>query len=232
MVRLLKLLTLCVLFFAGIILGFFVILKYFSSTSTIFAPAVEGFSEDEARFIVERERLKFEVREEKYDTKKEAGIVIKQAPASGMPVKKGQTIYVTVSKGIEMAVAPSLSGMSLDGAQIAIQQSGMNFKGVSYVSSADPSQTVLSQSPAAGSIVGRGADCYLLVSQGGRKPVFSMPEVRGGSSVECERIFAEYGIVSNIEKKGGEEGDTIREQRPLPGYPVSASETVGLGVGQ
>ena len=232
MVRLLKLLALSVLFFAGMILGFFIILKYFSTTSTILAPAVEGFSEDEARFMIERERLTFEVREEKYDTKKEAGVVIKQAPAAGMPVKKGQTVYVTVSKGIEMAVAPNLSGMSLDNAQIAIQQSGMNFKGVSYVSSADPSQTVLSQSPAAGSVVGRGADCYLLVSQGGRRPVFSMPEVRGGSAGECERVFSEYGIVPNIERTGGAEGDTIREQRPLPGYPVSASETVGLGVGQ
>lgn len=232
MVRLLKLLSLCILFFAGITLGFFFILRYFSSTSTVFAPSVEGFPVEEARFIAEREHLKLEVKEEKFDTKKEMGIVVKQAPAAGMQVKKGQTVYVTVSKGIERAIAPELKGMSLDRAQIAIQQSGMKFKGVSYISSKEVSQTVLSQSPDAGSIVSRDADCYLLVSQGGARPVFSMPETRGGSLREYETLFSEYGIAANVEKKGGEESDTIVNQRPLPGYPVSASETVGLGVGQ
>lgn len=230
MVRLLKLLALCALFFGGVALGFFFILRAFSSTSSTYVPAVEGFPVDEARFMTEREHLLFEVREEKYDTKREMGIVIRQAPAAGMPVKKGQTVYVTVSKGIERTVAPYLTGMSLDSAQISIQQSGMNFKGVSYASSKAASQTVLSQSPAAGAVISRDADCWLLVSQGGRRPVFSMPDVRGRNVKECESVLSEYGIAANVEKKGGDESETVREQRPLPGYPVSASDTVGLGV--
>ncbi|HPA26471.1 MAG TPA: PASTA domain-containing protein [Acidobacteriota bacterium] len=230
MVRLLKLLALCALFFAGTALGFYFMLRSFSSGSATYVPAIEGFPAEEAKFMTEREHLLFEIKDEKYDTRRETGVVIMQAPAAGMAVKKGQTVYVTVSKGIERAIAPNLAGMSLDSAQIAIQQSGMNFKGVSYVSSSSPSQTVLSQSPARGAVISRDADCWLLVSQGGRRPVFLMPEVGGRNVKECETVFSEYGIAANIEIRGGEESETVREQRPLPGYPISASETIGLGV--
>jgi len=232
MVRLLKLLSLFVLFFAGITLGFFLILRYFSSTSTILAPGVEGFSVEEARFIAGREHLELEVREEKYDTRREAGVVVKQAPSAGMPVRKGQAIYVTVSKGIERTVAPDLTGMPLDRAQIEIQQNSLKFKGVTYISSREPSQTVLSQSPAPGAIASRDAECYLLVSQGGKRPLFSMPDLRGKGARAGESALSEYGIAAGVEKRGGDEGDVIISQRPLPGYPVSALETVSLGAGK
>jgi eukaryotic-like serine/threonine-protein kinase len=232
MLRLLKLLSLCVLFFVGISIGFFFILRFFSSSSAVFVPAVEGFSVSEARFLAEREKLRLEVKEEKFDTKREAGIVVKQAPLSGMSVKKGQVIYVTVSKGIERITVENLAEMTLDRAQIAIQQSGLVLKGVSYISSALPAQTVVSQSPAGGSVVSKDAECFLLVSQGGKRPLFIMPDIRGKSLTENENVFAEYGIAANIEKKGQSGGDVITRQNPPPGYPVNSSDTVRLGVGE
>jgi beta-lactam-binding protein with PASTA domain len=232
MSKLLKLLSFCVLFFAGTFVGFLLILRFFSSTSTVFVPSVEGFSLDEAKFIAGRENLKLEVKEEKFDTKKGMGVVIKQAPISGMSVRKGQVVYVTVSRGIERITAPDMAGMSLDEAQIAVQQSGMTLKGVSYISSKDLSQTVLSQSPAAGCVVSRDAECFLLVSQGGSRPVFTMPDVRGKNLKEYETLFSEYGIVANVEKRSESESIVIVEQRPRPGYPVSAAETIGLGAGE
>lgn len=229
---LLKLVLLGMLFFAGIILGFLFILGFFSSDSAVYAPNVSGFPVEQARFIAEREHLSLVVKEEAYDTRKEKGIIIKQMPVAGMSARKGHTIYVTVSKGIERVTVPDFTALTLDKAQIALGQSGMELKGVSYIFSDKPSQTVISQSPDAGAVVSMESGAFLLVSQGGQRPLFLMPGLKGGKIDEYPAAFSEYGISVNIENQSKGEGKTIKSQIPLPGYPVTSEDTVRLGVGE
>ena len=227
MVRLLKMAALGILFFAGAGLGFMVMMGFFSTSSTILAPSVEGLTVADAEFLVKAGQLKFKVQDERYDTQKEKGFVIKQNPAAGMSVKKGQTVYVTVSKGIEKIAVEDLRGLPIDKAQMRLSQNGLRLKGISYISSKEDAQVVISQSPAAGSTAPKESECFLLVSLGGKRPSFVMPDLKGRETDAVVKSLASYGMQCALDPKG--EGGRTSWQKPLPGYPVDASMMIALG---
>jgi serine/threonine-protein kinase len=228
MARMFKYIIFAFLFVGGIALGFILILL-FSSSSSVFAPSVVGRSLEEAELIAKTNNLKIKIQEERFDTKNEKGIIIRQNPNAGMSVKKGQTLYVVVSKGLEKVILPDFTGQPLRNAQISISQSGLKLKGVSFVSSKENPETVIAHYPPYAAIVPKESDCYLLLSQGGRKPLFVMPDLKGKEAKEATRILGEYGIQCYVENSVTGEGKIFR-QRPLPGFPVDSSMTVFLGV--
>lgn len=224
----LKLIISVFLFVVGIVLGFILILL-FSSSSSIFAPSLVGRSIEEAEVIAKTNNLNIKVQEERFDTKNVKGIIIRQTPNAGMSVKKGQTLYVVVSKGLERVILPDFKGQMLRTAQISISQSGLKLKGVSFISSKESPETVIAQYPPCSAVVPKESDCYLLVSKGGRKPIFVMPDLKGKEAKVISRIFGEYGIQCYVENSASGEGKIFR-QRPLPGFPVDSSMALILGV--
>ncbi|MCX7829649.1 MAG: PASTA domain-containing protein [Acidobacteria bacterium] len=224
-----RLIVFAFLFVGGVVLGVILILFFFSSSSSILAPSVVGKSVEEAEIIAKTNSLKIKIQEERFDTKKDKGIILRQNPNAGMSVKKGQTIYVIVSKGLERVILPDLKGQTLRTAQISLSQEGLRLKGISYISSKEDPETVIGQNPSYSAIVPKESDCYILVSQGGKRPLFVMPDLNGKEAKIATRILAEYGIQCYVENSVSGEGKIIR-QKPLPGFPIDSSETVFLGV--
>lgn len=228
MARMLKLFIFAFLFVCAFALGF-ILIFLFSSSSSIFAPSVVGKSVEEAEVIAKTNNLKIKIQEERFDTKNEKGIIIRQTPNAGMSVKKGQTLYVIVSKGLEKVILSDFTGQTLRNAQIAISQSGLKLKGVSFISSDQNPETVIAHYPPYSSIVPKESDCFLLLSQGGKRPLFVMPDLKGKEAKDVTRFLGEYGIQCYVENNVSGEGKIFR-QRPLPGFPVDSSVTVFLGV--
>lgn len=228
MARMLKFVIFAFLFLLGIGIGFIMIF-FFSSSSSFLAPSLIDKSIEEAEIIAKNNNLKLKVQEERYDTKKEKGIIIRQNPNGGISIKKGQTLYVVVSKGVEKVISPNLIGFSLREAQISLIQNGLKLKGVSSIYSKEDSETVISQSLEPFSVVPKESDCHLLLSQGGKRPVFVMPNLIGREAKKVSRVLGEYGIQCYINNSATGEGKIVR-QKPLAGYPVDASTTVFLGV--
>ncbi len=227
MKRLILIVIFCCLFFGGIVLGFMIVLGFFSSSSSVLVPNLDGVSVEEAQNLLNEKNLKLKILEERYDLKREKGSIISFNPSYGMSVKKGQSVYVVVSKGIEKVVMPDLTDKNLQEAQIELSKLGLKLKSLSYISDRREEGVVISQYPSSNAIIPKESDCFLLISKGGRRPIFVMPNILKKDFTTVSRSLSEYGF--KVIPSGSNEG-MITTQKPLSGIPVDASEVIFVGV--
>jgi len=94
------------------------------------------------------------------------GYVISTDPAAGEPLKKGDTITLTVSEGPEMVTLPDFTTMNIDKAKQDAQTTYQLTVKVTEQASDQPAGTVIGQSLAAGTQVAVGSTITLTVSDG------------------------------------------------------------------
>ena len=92
-------------------------------------PKVVGKTIDEAKAELEELDLLVNVVEE-YDKKVEAGYVTKQDIEAKKEIDAGETITITVSKGVEKVIVPDLIGKTEDEAKSIIKDNGLKLKQV------------------------------------------------------------------------------------------------------
>src|SRR5581483_8571399 len=103
-------------------------------------------------------------------SEQEPGVVVAQAPRAGTRVDEGSAVTLNVSKGpsrpapVSVAV-PDVVGQSKDAAKDAIAAAGLE-PSIQHVPSTQPADTVVSQSPGAGSSAQKGDGVLLNVSEG------------------------------------------------------------------
>src|ERR1700681_2736697 len=113
--------------------------------------------------------------------------VVRQSPPPNMSVKRGQFAHVVLSLGPQKQTIPQLEQKSLRAARIELLQSAMQVGEVSSLYlSGWPVDTVIEQSPAAGTTDVTSPHVDLLVSLGNRPPAFLMPELTGLPLNEAE----------------------------------------------
>ena len=95
--------------------------------NTVVMPKVAGMTKDDAVTQLEDLDLIVNVVEE-YDKKVEAGYVIKQDVDAKKEIDAGETVTITVSKGIEKVVVPNLVGKTEAEAKKAITDAGLKLK--------------------------------------------------------------------------------------------------------
>lgn len=235
MKRFLRMVAYLALFGLGVAGGVVLLLKVsFSGTRTV-APPVVGLTADQAEFQARRSHLQFMVQSERFDLRMEKGRVISQSPSPGMAARRGQTLAVVVSKGIERVQVPALAGMRLDEAQIQMRQSGLRLASAAYVHSAREAQTVTAQDPPAGTAVPRDSGVSLLVSVGRQPYTFVSPDLVGRPLSVAQSGLGLYGIqvapARSVRAPGVPSGE-ILSQVPGPGMPLRASDVVQLTVSQ
>ncbi len=217
---------------AGTALGVWLILNIASRSGGVIVPQVVGLSDDQARFQAQRQGLIYQVETERYDLSVPRGRVAGQTPDAGMAAKKGQTLRVIISKGLDSVTVPEWRGVGLSQAQVHAQQAGLKIANVAYIRSAMPPQVVVSQSPAPGSIVARDSETSLLVSSGPPTFIFVTPDFTGAKLESAQRLLGSYGIQTGptrTQAASGAEG-TILAQSPQPGYPLDRNQIVQLVV--
>lgn len=132
---------------------------------TVIVPKVVGEEKNKAIEILEALEIKVEVKEE-YSQKLQAGYVISQDIAENTKIKAGETVTITVSKGIEMVEVPNLIGKTEEEAKKAIEEAGLKLNTV--INAEDTSKddgTILKQSLDAGSSVEKDSTITITVNQ-------------------------------------------------------------------
>lgn len=233
--RILRLIIYAGLFLGGIGLGGYLLIQFsFLGTNTA-VPLVVGLTEDQASWQASRSHLQFAVRTERYDLKASKGTVISQTPGAGMTVRRGMTLQVIVSKGIESLAMPNLLGMRMDEAQLQIQQSGLRWLNTAYVHAPASSSTIVAQEPPPGQTVPRDADVSVLVSLGPPSLTFVMPYLVGLNAQSAKDQLQAYGIqfaTPQVGRTSGAQPDTVLGQNPGPGMPLHRTDLVQLTVSQ
>ena len=133
--------------------------------NTVVMPKVVGMAKDDAVSQLEGLDLVVNVVEE-YDKKVEAGYVIKQDVDAKKEIDAGETVTITVSKGVEKTTVPDLTGKTEEEAKKAITDAGLKLKTV--VTTEDTSKedgVIVKQSLEAGTEVEKDSTITITVNK-------------------------------------------------------------------
>ena len=233
--RILRWLLYACLFGLGVVAGTYLLIRVsFTGTSAVVPPVV-GLTQEQAEFQSRHAHLLFSVQSERYDLKAPKGTVVSQTPSAGMPTRRGITLSVVISKGIERIDTPALVGRRLDEAQIGLRQSGLRLASTAFLRSGEVPQTVVAQDPPAGTVVPRDSDVSILVSAGPPDYTFVTPDLVGGPAQDAQNGLSVYGIRAatlRTKRDPAAPAGIVLAQAPLPGMPLGRSDMIQLTVSE
>lgn len=195
-------------------------------------PDVTGLSQDEAENELEEAGFKASIETEP-SPDVEKGLVISTSPAGGEMARRGSTVTVTVSSGVDKVKVPALVGMTLNAARQQLKAVGLEFSS-SQETSDRPKGEVLTQSPDAGTEVDPGSSVTLTVSAGPDESQISVPNVVGLTQSDAESQLRTAGLVASVQTQSTsiqpQDGRVIN-QSPSPSTKVAEGSTVVITVG-
>ncbi len=221
------------LLLAGTLVGLFVLMLlvdrvimpvavHWGEASVI--PDLTDLSLDEAKSVLEDRGLRLKVMAEAYDPARPPGTVLSQIPRPNSRVREGRFVRVTVSKGGETVLVPSLQGISMRQAELLLAHEGLELGDVSWVpSDSFPENVVIATTPSFDTPVPHGMSINLRVSLGARPDTVLVPDLLGTNLEESRRILREIGLQLGRMK-------SVVNDDFLPGTVLSQSLPSGLKV--
>lgn len=140
-----------------------------SEGKAIFVPNLVGKTESEVRSLLDEQGLSLEIEKEIYSDSVAKGKIISQDTESGKKVKKGDTVYVVISKGTEKVSVPNLRGVSESSAKSKLSSAKLNSKVKYEYSNSVAKGKVILQSVSSGTKVEKGTSVTITISKG-KKP--------------------------------------------------------------
>jgi eukaryotic-like serine/threonine-protein kinase len=175
------------LLIAGGIYGY----KYIAGTGgNIAVPPVNNLTKKAAEQQIRKEHLKVGKITLAYSSTVPRNHVIRTSPPNGQLVSKGSAVALVVSAGQAKVAVPFLVGDKLSKALGALRSDHLNSSQVT-VSSTQPANTVVRQSPVGGIKVKPGSTVTIYVSSGGDR----VPSVIGDTQAQATTALQNAGFV-------------------------------------
>ena len=156
--------------------------------------------------------------------------VFAQDPRPGQTADEGSTVHLRVSSGPGQAAVPSVVGLSQKDAEKQLKDAGFKTKVEQQFSDTVKKGTVISTTPAVGTLVERGTTVTLTVSKG--KEQVAVPDVDGETEDNARSAIEAAGL--RVGKVTAEESDqdpgTVIDQSPAAGKQVAKGSAVNLTV--
>jgi len=205
---------------------------FFASQMKQVVPDVVGMQSAQAESTLSSAGLKMVVTGQTTSPSEPAGVVLAESPASGTKVRRGSQVGVTVSTGKPTAVVPSVSGLTFDAASSSIVGAGLAVGAVTNkTNSSFPPNTVISQSPAAGTELTAGDSVDLVVSSG--RAQVTVPDVRGMAQADATAKLTAVGLVAQVGKAySSQPSGLVVGQGPAAGSSVAKGSIVTISVSQ
>jgi eukaryotic-like serine/threonine-protein kinase len=191
-------------------------------------PDLASLSVEQAEQVLRQQGLRLSRAGERFDPAVPRGLVLQQDPPPQTAVRAGRRISVVVSLGEEFSSVPQLFGVSLRGARILVERTGLAVGGVTRAPSEDVGEgLVVATDPPAESVLPRGAAVGLLVSTGSAVESYVMPELFGRDLATVRRQLEALGFRVLCPEGPGARGMIIVQQ-PAPGLRVDRGTVVTL----
>jgi eukaryotic-like serine/threonine-protein kinase len=170
----------------------------------------------------------------KYDASLPDSSVATQQPEARKMLRRGRTIRLVLSRGLEKIEIPYLVGLSAVQAINLLSRMGLTVSRMdSLASDSVALGCVICSKPASGSKLARGGAVKLTLSRGPTEGKMLMPELIGRKLVEVQSQLVGQGIVIGevkyISGQAAEPG-TIILQAPQPGFVIKRGDTVNVAV--
>ena len=183
-------------------------------------PEIEGKTLEEATKLLKDARLELDIDEEIASTQYEKDTIISQEPAAGRTVKKGVKVRVKVSTGIGDKISiPNVVNYEKENAKSTLEKSGFVVVFTEEESDTVPENTVIRQSPAAGTEAKSGDTVRLYVSGKAASEKVPVPNVIGKSLAQAKNDIEAAGlVVGNVAEQESEQAvGTVIRQSPSGG---------------
>jgi eukaryotic-like serine/threonine-protein kinase len=151
------------------------------------------------------------------------GVVISTNPVAGTSWPQPKPVTITVSAGPPL---PNFVGQQFSAAQGTAQSGGYQLE-EQMVSSTQPTGTITSQSPAAGTPITKGEVVTVQVSNG--PPEVSIPDVQGLSVQQATAELEQAGFSVSV-NRGIFSGSTVTSYSPTGQAPKGSTITLILGL--
>jgi len=214
--------------------GAFLAFGQFWSLKEVTVPDVKGQSLSTAQENIKAAGLKVNISSYSYSTKVPPNHVIAQSPEAGTSVKQSRTINLTISKGMEVIVAPDLRGLTLRDAEVQLKNAGLILGKIDeqYTTDAPPG-TIFNQSPRMSTEVNRGTAVDVTVSKGAAPHRLTLPDFRGSTlasvRTQLESLKLKMGAI--VEATSDQfAGGVITGQNPEAGSSVEEGSTINFTV--
>lgn len=191
----------------------------FSIRREVIVPDLSGMDWQQAQVEQSAAQLSI-VWDTRYSAQAE-GIVIAQKPTAGSTVKQGQKLILSVSKGPNTITVPDLKSQNRSDAIQTLRDAGFTVS-VDYIRN-DPTlqaDTVILQSPAAGTALEAGDCITLTVARAVPDPFRQVPSFLGMSVAEARRRLAIVELLPTLTPSNLTEG-TITAQDPPARHPFA-----------
>lgn len=216
------------LVFYGLYLGGGAIYERVVTSTTV--PDLLGADVVTAQRLASRANLQVEVIEVNHPTVP-TGTVILQAPEMDTTLKKGDTVVITVSKGPSAQQVPAITGSTTADAIPRLQAAGLTLAVVEKVVSDQPVDTILTQTPDAGSTCASGDIVQVTVSGGSAY----IPNLVGKTLQEARELLSSAKLTLNTQIQSVDSAEAnqhgkVALQSPVAGTQVIEGTAVTLSV--
>ena len=227
------LLVLILFAIAGVVL--WALLSSLPRTKMLNVPSVTNLTFAQAESTLTQRGFKVaRAPDEAHDTVT-SGQVIRQDPGAGERVKEGSTVTLVVSTGPATVKVPDLKGKTKAEADAELKKVGLVLGIVNFVpSSTVPKDKVVSQNPAAGIPVGKGAQVSIDLSSG--KPTSIVPDVVGRSEKDATDLLEARGFKVSVVREDAQtdscpqEAGIVCRQEPRSGETRDQGSTITIVV--
>jgi eukaryotic-like serine/threonine-protein kinase len=192
-------------------------------------PAVAGMTDGAAVTTLRDDGFTVRIGTPQLDNNVLQGTVVRTIPAAGGRAPHGSAVILIPSAGPRMIKVPAVAGQRLPGAQAILRSAGLtpSVQVRQVVSSAVAPGVVIGTQPAAGTLWPQPKPVVITVSEGPPLPNFI-----GQNEQTIQQWAAQNGITLNVtqDSSSSQPQGIITRQSPAPGTPITANETVTIGV--
>ena len=224
--------------FIGIILlftlslGGTILISRLTNPPEVQLPNVVGISKEEAENMIKEAGLVLELTGEEYNGEYAEGYIISQDPEfiTNYNVKKGSTIKIVVSKGIEEAIVPDVVGKTQEDAIKLLEGAKLKYQVVEEENKKVEAGYVVSQETAENTKVFAGDTVIIHVSTGIKKT--SVQSVIGKKEEEAKNILTGLGLKVEIayDEDSSKENGTVLKQSLDAGKEVEEGASITITV--
>ena len=157
------------------------------------------------------------------------GFVIETIPQSGTSVKRDSQIEVIVSKGIEQIALASYLGKSGEQALNELSEAGFDVEPTYAYSENVLELAVISQSPAGGTALNKGAKVSIVISKGPRY-TFIPETIIAMESVAAQNLLKSLGLKPKVVSTGKNKVKYVISVSPVKKTKVERGSTVTIKV--
>jgi len=193
-------------------------------------PSVVGEKLDQALADLRRANLRWKIR--RIDSQQPQDEVVSQFPTAGASVQQESVVTLRVSNGPKPVIVPNVVGSTFDSANSSLLGSGFAVRRKD-VESDQPKDTVVAQSPDAGTYQPPGSTIVLSVSKG--PTTSTVPDVTSISQNDAVAQLKASGFRVNIVSQpvtDPNQDGIVQTQDPAGGSKAPPGSTVTIAVGK